>query len=251
MKISGASKAAPSKKLRDIANALLFRFVLVGLRLRLWLQISCRLVEQYQPIPFAGPNQRASARLRQCQDRFEAMSRVLPQRPLSVLDIGCNIGYFTFSMAQRGGFCLGIDVSRNDLMVAQALATLHQVGNVAFSELRIEPENASTLPRADVVICLSVFHHWVHRYGEETASKIMRGIADSACRYLVFETGQPEEKSKAWASSLEFMTPDSDNWTRCFLTELGFANVALLGEFDTSVSPVPRRLYLAERLTAS
>ena len=100
--------------------------------------------------------------------RLDAINNFLPENEaLSVIDVGCNLGFFTFKMAERGGFCIGIDYGRNEILAAKALAYKNSVDNIVFAQKEITPENASMLPKADMVICLSIFHHWIRKLGEQ------------------------------------------------------------------------------------
>lgn len=143
--------------------------------------------------------------------------------------------------------CIGIDSDRNEFMVARALATLRRQENAIFAQLDIDAAAAAALPEADIVLCLSVFHHWVRHLGAEPAIETLRAVASRAKRALVFETGQPEEEGARWTEALAFMKPDSDAWIRDFLATLGFAEVRYVGAFQTTVSPRPRNLYVALR----
>ena len=78
-------------------------------------------------------------------------------------------------MAKRGGFSIGVDYGRNEILAAKALSVKHSVNNIAFAQMEITPENASLLPKVDMVICLSIFHHWIRKLGEADSLKIMRG----------------------------------------------------------------------------
>jgi SAM-dependent methyltransferase len=233
-------------KTRDVLNALLHKLTRLALRLRLPIQRRWGFDQSYQPNPFVNEGDNASKRL--CIDRFNAFSEVFePGVALSCMDIGCNQGYFVIRMAERGGFCLGIDYGRNEIMVAQATAKLAEVNNVAFAQLDVDEAMAKALPKVDVVICMSVFHHWVRRFGEDGARKIMDAVASRAGRYLVFETGQPEETGVAWADSLSFMGEDSQQWVEQYLLSNGFSRVEQVGEFIAEVSGMPRKLYVAVR----
>lgn len=231
---------------RNFLNAILNRLVLLGLRGRLSCQLRLRLVDLYQPV-FMVPEAPRGSRMRECRDRLEAIERHLPTGPLTALDVGCNIGYFTFELARRGGLCVGIDSGRNEIMIARAVAGIHGISNVAFVEMAIDHPDEIALPQVDVVLCLSLFHHWAAKLGEERARKIMSTVASAAQRFLVFETGQPEETNTKWAASLSFMKPDAESWTRSFLVDLGFPTVTPIGRFASSVSDSPRTLYVASR----
>lgn len=233
---------------RSGSYALVHALTVAMLRARLFWQIRLGLLKVYQPHPFGKEWGGNAEQLRACGDRLDAATAKLPADiPLSTLDLGCNLGYFTFQMAQRGGLCIGIDAGHKEIMAAEALAHIYRVPNVVFARMEITPEIGPKLPRVDLVICLSIFHHLVRANGENGARKIMQQVADSAGRFLLFETGQPDEVSAKWAPELSFMEPDPDVWIRDFLTGLGFDTVENLGLFPTSVSETPRHLYLAAR----
>lgn len=228
---------------KDVVNAGLHRATRAGLRARLAAQSRLGLTTPYQPDPFAAGTEDG---LRSSAQRFEAFAPSLPDGPISVLDIGCNEGYFVFRMAERGGTCIGIDGDRNAVMVAEARAKLQLVPNALFANFPVEHSNVEGLPRFDVVILLSVFHHWVRHQGRESAEDLFAGLASHAGRYMVFETGQPDEDSR-WANELAFMEPDFRSYVKGLFTSTGFSDVRELGSFPTTVSATPRVLWLATR----
>ena len=86
----------------------------------LFWQVRLGLLEVYQPIYSRRWGVEDSA-LRGCEDRLRAFTAKLPGGPISVLDFGCNIGFFVFSLAERGGACVGIDAGRKEVIAAKAL----------------------------------------------------------------------------------------------------------------------------------
>lgn len=231
---------------RDLANAALNRATRVGLRARLAVQRRFGLTHGYHPDPFGQSNCRRDPRA--SHERYRAIKAALPElvQP-SVIDIGCNQGYFTFRLAEAGGVCLGFDADRNEIMVARALAQLHNVKNVAFLQMQIDLHSVTALPHAQIVLCLSIYHHWVRHHGEAAANSILKQVAGKARHALVFETGQPDEIGASWTGDLEFMQPDADAWVRERLTSMGFTDIDLVGMFPTTVSPHHRSLYVGRR----
>lgn len=230
---------------RDLGNIILDRASRLALRLRLFLQQSCGLTHKYHPDPF---NSKAADDPRDCLGRYRAAESLLKKliKP-SVLDVGCHQGFFTFRFAEKGGISLGIDNDRAELMVARARAERHKARNVAFLELTLDLDNIDGLPVADIVVCMSVFHHWVRYYGKEGAFKMLEVLAKKTNRAMVFDSGQPEETSTSWAPQLAFMQPSGAEWIRHHLLNLGFSEVHDVGQFTTSLSPVPRTLFVAVR----
>jgi SAM-dependent methyltransferase len=232
-------------KLRDVGNILLDRSTRVALSARKGLQLGLGLTHNYHPDPF---DPRPTYDPRDCRGRYLAAESMLGDLPRpSVLDIGCHQGYFTFRFAEKGGICLGVDNDRAELMVARARAEEKKIRNIAFLELTLDQENIQGLPISDIVVCMSLFHHWVRYYGKEGAEKTLALLAGKAGKAIVFDSGQPEESSTSWGNLLTFMQPTGPEWISQQLKSLGFVSVHEVGYFSTSLSPVQRALFVARR----
>ena len=66
-------------------------------------------------------------------------------------------------------------------------------------------------------------------------------------KYFIFETGQPNEEGVSWASKLNFMLPDIDNWIKNMLIESGYKKITLIGKNKSIRSTTQRSLFLAEK----
>lgn len=76
---------------------------------------------------------------------------------LNLLDLGCNCGFFSLEMANRGvGHCLGIDLRSENIAQAQWLASLYGIKNAAF-----RTGNVKTIENKpfDVVLNLGLMYH--------------------------------------------------------------------------------------------
>jgi SAM-dependent methyltransferase len=230
---------------RNIGNAFLFRATKILVKVQLFIQLKLGFFQTYVPNAFIAEDETLSDE-RASFERLKAINEFLPNdfKP-TTLDIGCNMGFFTFQMAKRGGFSIGIDYGRNEIMAAKGLASWYSVSNVVFTQMKVTPENSLLLPKVDMVICLSIYHHWVRKLGEEESLRIMRGLAGSAGKYFVFDTGQPNEKGVEWNQCMNFIGSDINNWATNYFKELGFDNVYNLGDYKTSLSDVPRTLFIA------
>jgi SAM-dependent methyltransferase len=233
-----------SPSFKDIINAILHRLSLSLLRIRLFLQKKLNLTKRYQSDPFKKTNYSA---LREGNSRFEDINNNLPNEPLSCLDIGCNEGFFTFKMAERGGYCIGIDAGRNEIMVAEALKKTHCVENTLFSNTLLTEESFNGLPKFDVVIFLSVFHHIVRHNGLDNARHYMKAIYNINTKYLLFETGQPDEVNMSWSGEMGFMLPDIEKWVKNLLHEVGYIDIKVIGQHKAVKSDVDRLLFLAQK----
>lgn len=213
---------------------------------RLNMQRMLRVVSRYQNNPFNFSESKKDLSTRFCEDRYQAFSAFIPKDQFfSVLDIGCNQGYFLFRIAPHAGVCIGFEKAYNEVMYARSLAAVHRVKNVLFMDYMITPHNVAAIPAADIIICLSVFHHWVRDFGENNAIDMLRMTMNHCRRYFIFETGQYEEKGQKWTDVLKFMGANSHEWITNFLYDSGFSKVEMVGEFSTTLSDIPRKLYVA------
>ena len=125
------------------------------------------------------------------------------------------------------------------------IADKNNVNKALFMNAEINLSFLNTVPSFDMVVCTSIFHHWVRIYGKEDAFNMMRSIASKTNKYLVFETGQYNEISTRWYDELDFMGDDYEKWIIDFLTELGFNEIKVAGQFSTRLSEVKRTLFVA------
>jgi SAM-dependent methyltransferase len=235
---------------RGLGNAVLYRLIKLLIKIQLFMQLKLGFLKTYAPNAFM-PRCDVTSDDRASYGRLNAINNYLPQdaKP-TTLDVGCNLGFFTFNMAKRGGFSIGIDYGRNEILAAKALASRYAVNNIVFTQMEVTPDNASLLPKVDVVICLSIFHHWIRKLGEEKSLVIMKGLADSTDKYLIFDTGQPNEENVEWSDCLSFMNPSVEEWAKEYFKALGFSDVVNLGSYRTSLSKVPRILFIAVKDTS-
>lgn len=195
----------------------------------------------YQPVY----GNAGSSSKRECEDRWNVMKDYLPQPPFSFLDVGCEIGYFTFKANECGAVTIGVERDRRAYDLANAIKRLRHREKTTFYNMEIDEQTSAGLPCVDVLCSLSIYHHWVREGGFEGADRIFSNLCDRT-HALFFETGQPDEKI-SWAAKLTFMEPDIKAWIMQYLHSKGFEDVRCLGEFSTHKSEVPRFLFYAAK----
>jgi SAM-dependent methyltransferase len=146
------------------------------------------------------------------------------------LDIGSQHGWFTFKLAERGLYALGIDSARRSVRISQSLALYNGPGRAALLRARIEPESTAHLPSADVGLFMSVFHHLVRKNSLDYATETTAGIVERCRGQMYFETGQSDDTNHKWALELEFMGDSPKQWITGFLLSLGFDRVEHVGD---------------------
>ena len=119
---------------------------------------------------------------------------VLDLNPKTLIDLGCNSGRVSQSLTKKNINVLGIDIcTKEELHIPDDYKYIQQdIIKTKFTH------------SADVILFLSVYHHLVYNLGVKGADKIFFNILNK-CRYLIFDTGTPEEKGlyqRNWSDTL-------------------------------------------------
>ena len=132
---------------------------------------------------------------RKCIDRAQMIYTDLQTLGIasgSLLDIGCNIGFFCHYFQSRGYACTGYEdnshvqikqfTDRNSIEVARRLS-IHYDVHPQFRE-----QSALTLVDSDelfdIVLCLSVAHHWFIGYGYTDKDKLLTSKIENVINKL-------------------------------------------------------------------
>lgn len=190
----------------------------------------------YQPIPWLG--KLGGKRYVGTFARWDAIEKVIPPPPRSVLDIGSNIGFFSLKLAERGYIVIGVEAGWGAYRLGGSLRDTLDLDNVACLKMTIQPSNIDALPSVDIMLFLSVFHHWILAYGFEEASMMLGVLLNKTKEMLFFETGQSTDPGVApYLTVLPDMKPDPRTWMTNFLLEVGASEVQYLGNFPVGNDP--------------
>ena len=97
-------------------------------------------------------------------DKFSRFSHLVPEdlTGRTVLDIGCNAGFYSFEMRRRGAArVLGIDTDARYLAQARFAAEVLDVGGVEFRQMGVY-DVAALGERFDLVVFMGVLYHLRH-----------------------------------------------------------------------------------------
>lgn len=210
------------------------------------------LVELYQPTynPKKHPFIKSRFCKRNCDDRLSAMRENIDfSRINSYLDIGSQIGYFVFNLAELNKNMLahGMEMDTVACAYSNSILFLNNLRNISFSNSKITPEIAKGMPKYDVISFLGVFHHVVFFDGYKVADKIMHELYKKCNLYFIFETGQYGEKGYYWSEKLNFMGKNQTKWIHDYLLSLGYSEVKLIKEVGTHLSDKKRGLFLCKK----
>ncbi len=200
-------------------------------------------VNRYQPIYNSANEDQVT---RPCYDRWSSIEKVIPKKRGSVLDIGSNIGYFTFKFSEKGFLSHGIESDVLNIIISNSIKEKNKINNAIFSKDTVDEKFIEKMSYYFLINNLSVFHHWVKRFGQDKAIEMLKNISKN-CECMFFETGQNNEKKMSWSQSLEFMGNDSRIWVKNKFKEFGFKKIEVIGQFPTGLSNVSRYLFFAKK----
>lgn len=190
-------------------------------------------VELYQPVPL--PEVAGWHVVRRCQDRFEKMQAFLEERDLlregdRVLDCGCSYGWFLARFQELGLEAEGLD---RDPRVARIGAMVYGLDPGQFHTRPLEDFLGQEGPPYDVVLFLSLLHHYGLGKEPGAPGEILRKVAARTRKVLFLDAGQATE---AW---FRHALPD---WDPSFLEGLlreegGFREVVPLGTDEDARGP--------------
>lgn len=198
-----------------------FRFVVFGLRILQRLGV----IKLYQPIPQAKIHLKNKEQQNRVVGRWEAIKEQLPEGKMSVMDIGCNSGYYCFQLAELGHFSLGVEASPPFHLLSMHAKEVIGLNNTAFAKMFVDPENVDSLPKTDCVILLAVFHHWCRAFGSEAAIKMLETVFKNTSKVMFFETG---ESGDNYAKHLPDMGESPETWLRDLFISMGATEVKVI-----------------------
>lgn len=206
---------------------------------------------RYQPLPWIGfsdANRGAGT-----SQRWAAIKPVVAASgSRTALDIGCNVGFFCFALAEMGVAAVGVDAASKELRIAAFARRKLQASNVGFLSLQVTPGNVALLPACDSVLLLSVWHHWVRCFGFAAATAMLREVWARAGKLMFFETGESEMPAEY---GLPAMTPSPREWLESYLHDsCGPSRVECLGQMKAfapggseTVAVAQRHLFVVAR----
>jgi hypothetical protein len=161
---------------------------------------------------------RRAGRAEGVDSRMAAVMELLERHEVrTALDVGCNIGAFSFALARRGISTLGVEDNPHYYRTALYAARRLRITNFALLVCQVNDETLWLLPQADLVLFLSVWHHTVRSLGLERASRFVTGLWERTGWALLFETGEREMPAEF---GLPEMDPDPRSWIDSYLTSV-------------------------------
>src|SRR5436189_41421 len=126
-----------------------------------------------------------------------------------------SAGSVCFSLAFKGIPALGVDMDSRDLRIAQYARSRLKLWNVGLSKMVVSLDTVRLLPAVDLVLLMSVWHHWVREFGLDDATALLREVWERCNSVLVFETGEDEMPPEFGLPSME---PTPREWLQSYLS---------------------------------
>lgn len=147
----------------------------------------------YHPIPFDTFG-KVKAHRKDCNVRLEAILKELViEKGDWILDVGANVGFFSFSMAKMGAYVESYETNSDSFEIGAALSKLYNY-NVLYINKAMSVANLNYLrPHYRAVLLLSIFHWIVKQEGEEGAARILIELAKRADFIFFDAPSDPED----------------------------------------------------------
>ena len=171
----------------------------------------------YQPVAGTSAKRLSGGRGEGTTSRWNAMLPVAEEcGATTAVDIGCNLGWFAINLGLRGIRSIGVEGHPPAYRSATYLARKSGAENVSILAMSVTAENASLVPHADAMLCLSVWHHFVRHQGMPAADTILSQLWTSTQKVLFFETGEVDMPP---VYKLPEMTPNPRQWITDYLEQ--------------------------------
>lgn len=102
-----------------------------------------------------------------------------------VLDLGCNLGFYSFSLARRGAQVTGVEIRDDYHQISIDLARLYRVP-VSFVRDGVSPELVESLGSQDITLCFSTLQWVIAQCGFDRGMQTLDAISRNS-RVLYFD----------------------------------------------------------------
>jgi len=171
-------------------------------------------------------------RNRQVVRRTNDRSAFLNLKRKSVLDLGCNIGYFGWKHCELIRSYLGVD---SDFSCTKAATSIKQVlgyEKINFLNMDVVEYIQTSQDHFDTCLFFSIYHHLMYQLGFEGAQNVLYRL-NRICNELYFDMGQKNEPSNPARSKWHNILPEEDPEVfikREVLTNTVFNGSEVIGE---------------------
>lgn len=181
----------------------------------------------YQPVLRHGRFEGADPR--SCEARWNVIEAHVPPDARTAVDLGCAQGFFCLKLAARGLTAIGVDSGGSIIDTAWRQARLNDLKGVGFINDDISHDFIDRMPEVDVVIFLSLMHHFMYLNDVAWCAELLRRLRPKVKKAMFFDMGQSNEPFHEWSAWLPDMGTDPGAWLVRFLAENGFPDSKVIG----------------------
>lgn len=102
-----------------------------------------------------------------------------------VLDLGCNLGFYSFSLAHRGAKVTGVEMRADYHDISKRVVELYDM-NVRFRNEALTPELIHEVGDVDITLCFSMIQWVIQQQGMDYGKQILRAISEHS-KLLMFD----------------------------------------------------------------
>jgi len=133
----------------------------------------------YQPLPH--PDFETMPVVQPCVERRDMMlATEQGEKAKSVLDIGCNTGWFCRMFGERGAYCVGVETNPSCIKMAECMEAYLKCARAKYLNVDLAEFLTQNIEQFDVVLCLSVIMHIFAKHGTDTGWKLMHDLSSLA-----------------------------------------------------------------------
>jgi hypothetical protein len=179
---------------------------------RLRFALDTRPALDYHPLPWLGKEQ--GQRVGGTESRWHQIELALDELAIgSAVDVGANVGWFSISLARRKIPTLAIEREPKFFRTLLYARSHLELADLSVLVTSLDREHLSAVPKADLMLFLSVWHHLVRAFGFAAALEVLSELWNRSGQVMFFDTGEDELPAYYGMPALE-PTPDA------FLSEM-------------------------------
>ena len=149
-------------------------------------------------------------RKRATRERWQLIRERIDSNDVSLVDIGCNAAELTAKAEQEGLVSVGVDrpVCNG---IPDAIQKAKELDRLSIVVGDVTPENVDRYSEYDVILLLSVYHHWWRQFGEDGAKSMLESF--KGANKVFFEPASKQTKYTAYnESELEVSPPPIEDF---------------------------------------
>ncbi|HEX5410075.1 MAG TPA: hypothetical protein VFW89_09930 [Gemmatimonadaceae bacterium] len=102
-----------------------------------------------------------------------------------ILDLGCNLGFYSFSLARRGAEAIGVEIREDYTGFSTEVADIYKLP-IRFINEPLTPELLDRVGPVDITLCFSMLQWVIDQKGMDYGCRLLRRISQKS-RMLFFD----------------------------------------------------------------